>query len=396
MTTPRATYAWRALLDRLHRWFDRHPSAGDHLVAAAAVLVVAGELASGRLISYDAVVAPTTAHVVISLVMVAPLAFGPRAPVAVFVVVMATCVVQVASTDEVLAANVAPLVALYFLVAHGPRRLKPLGLAVALVGGAVMSARASFPGVLDGFVLGTAVVTAEVLVAALLADRRLSRRARLIAVEVERDQQAAIGAAQERARIARELHDVVAHSLAVMVAQADGGRYAAPREPQAASLALAQIAETGRDALAQMRRLLGVLRAGEEGADIAGLVRRVARAGLPVELEVHGPRRDLSPEVQACLHRVAQEALTNVLKHADSPQRVEVVLRFLDAEVELTVRDDGRAAAAGDGQGHGLAGMRERVALHTGTLHAGPRPGGGYEVRARLPARTPDMAESLA
>ena len=128
-----------------------------------------------------------------------------------------------------------------------------------------MSWRASFPGVLDRFVLGTAVVTTYVLLAALLAGRRVSRRARWAALELERDQQAEIGAAQERARIAREMHDLVAHSLAVIVAQADGGRYAAPSDPDAASRALGQIAETGRDALAQMRRLLGDLRtSGEE------------------------------------------------------------------------------------------------------------------------------------
>jgi signal transduction histidine kinase len=259
-----------------------------------------------------------------------------------------------------------------------------------------MSLRASLPGVLDGFVLGTAVVSAEVLLAALLADRRVSRGARLAALEVERDQQAEIGAAQERARIARELHDVVAHSLAVMVAHADGGRYAAPEDPAAASRALAQIAETGRDALAQMRRLLGVLRAGEEGADLPGLVRRLAGAGLPVEFEIEGPARELPADVQLSIHRVAQEALTNVLRHAVSPRRVEVVLRYLDSEVELAVRDDGRAIAAGDGQGHGLAGMRERVALHNGTVHAGPRAGGGYEVRARLPVRAGDVAELRA
>ena len=145
--------------------------------------------------------------------------------------VMATCLIQLAVTEHVLVADLAPLVALYYLIVHGPSRLKPIGLGVALVGGAVMSARSSFPGVLDGFLLGTAVVTAYVLLAALLADRRVSRRARLAALEVERDQQAEIGAARERARIARELHDVVAHSLAVMVAQADGGRYAAPGIP---------------------------------------------------------------------------------------------------------------------------------------------------------------------
>jgi signal transduction histidine kinase len=379
------------LLAGLHRWFDRHPLAGDHLVAAVTVLLVAGELTSGRLVSSDTPVAPTTEEVVVSLALVAPLAFGPRAPGAVFATVMALCLVQLAVTEHVLIADLAPLVALYYLVVHGPSRLKPIGLGVALVGGVVMSARASFPGVLDGFVLGTAVITTYVLLVALLADRRVSRRARLTALEVERDRQAEIGAAQERARIARELHDVVAHSLAVMVAQADGGRYAAPGDPDAASGALAQIAETGRDALAQMRRLLGVLRAGEEGGDLPGLVRRLAGAGLPVELEVEGRARELPAEVGLCIHRVAQEALTNVLKHAESPQRVEVVLCYLDSEVELTVRDDGRGVAAGDGHGHGLAGMRERVALHSGTLHAGPRAGGGYEVRARLPAPVAEL-----
>jgi signal transduction histidine kinase len=385
-----------SLLARLHRWFDRHPFAGDRLVAAVTVLAVVGELISGRLFSYETSVAPTTEEVVVSLALVAPLAFGPRAPVAVFATVMATCLVQLAVTEHVLVADLAPLVALYYLIAHGPSRLKPIGLGVALAGGVVMSLRASFPGVLDGFVLGTAVVTAYVLLAALLADRRVSRHARLAALELERDQQAEIGAVQERARIARELHGVVAHSLAVMVAQADGGRYAGPGDPDAARRALAQIAETGRDALAQMRRLLGVLRAGEEGADLPGLVRRLAGAGLPVELEVEGPARELPPELQLSIHRLAQEALTNVLKHADSPRRVEVVLRYLESEVELTVRDDGRGTAAGEGQGHGLAGMRERVALHSGTLDAGPGAGGGYEVRARLPAPAGDVAELRA
>jgi signal transduction histidine kinase len=385
-----------SLLAPLHRWFDRHPFAGDHLVAAVTVLLVAGELISGRLFSYETSVAPNTEEVVVSLALVAPLAFGPRAPVAVFATVMVTCLVQLLLTEHVLVADLAPLVALYFLIAHGPSRLKPIGLVVTLVGGVVMSLRASFPGVLDGFVLGTAVVTSYVLLAALLADRRVSRQARLAALELDRDQQAEIGAARERARIARDLHDVVAHSLAVMVAQADGGRYAAPEDPAAASRALSQIAETGRDAVAQMRRLLGVLRAGEEGADLPGLVHRLAAAGLPVELEVEGRARALAAEVQLCIHRVAQEALTNVLKHADSPRRVQVVLRYLDAEVELTVRDDGGGIAAGDGHGHGLAGMRERVALQSGTLHAGPRAGGGYEVRARLPTPAGDVAELRA
>ena len=384
------------MLAQLHRWFDRHPWAGDRLVAAILAVLVAGELISDRLVSYDPSVAPTTEEVLVSLALIAPLPLGPRAPVAVFAMVMTTCLIQLAVTDHVLVADLAPLVALYYLIVHGPSRLKPIGLGVTLVGGAVMSARSSFPGVLDGFLLGTAVVTAYVLLAALLADRRVSRGARLAALEVERDQQAEIGAARERARIARELHDVVAHSLAVMVAQADGGRYAAPGDPDAARGALGQIAETGRNALAQMRRLLGVLRTGEDGDDLAGLVRRLAGAGLPVELEVVGRARELPAEVLLCIHRVAQESLTNVLRHADSPRRVDVVLRYLDAEVELTVRDDGRGIVSGDGQGHGLAGMRERVALSSGRMQAGPRAGGGYEVRARLPAPAGDVAEVRA
>jgi len=384
------------LLDRLHTWLDRHPLAGDHLVAAVTVLLVVGELSSGRLSSYDIAVAPTSEEVLVSLALVVPLLFGPRAPVVVFATVMAASLVQLAVTERVLMADLAPLVALYYLVVHGPSRLKPIGLGVALVGSAMMSARASFPGVLDGFLLGTIVLAAYVLLAALLGDRRVSRRARLVALEVERDQQAEIGAARERARIARELHDVVAHSLAVMVAQADGGRYAAPRDPGAASRALDQIGETGRDALAQMGQLLDVLRAGEEGGDLRSLVRRLAGAGLPVELRIEGRERELPTELRLCLHRVAQEALTNVLKHAGAPRRVEVVLRYVGAEIELTVRDDGRGIASGDGHGHGLAGMRERVALHSGTLRAGPRAGGGYEVRARLPSRVGDVAELRA
>lgn len=353
------------------------------MVAAVTVLLVAGELISGRLFSYDPAIAPTTEEVVVSLALVAPLGFGSRAPVAVFATVMATSLVQLAVTEHVLVADLAPLVALYYLVVHGPGRLKPIGLGVALVGGAVMSWRASFPGVLDGFLLGSAVVTAYVLLAALLADRRVSRRARWAALEGERDQQAEIGAAGERARIARELHDVVAHSLAVMVAQADGGRYAAPGNPDAASRALAQIADTGRDALAQMGRLLGVLRAGEEGGDLRRLVRRLAGAGLPVELEVEGRARELPAELHLCIHRVAQEALTNVVRHADT-DRAELRLEVKPDRLRLVVQDWGRGL---DGQprGGGVQGMRERALLVGGQISVTEPPGGGVRVTLDIP-----------
>src|ERR687897_3201521 len=138
------------LFFHVHRWLDRRPFAGDHLLAAATVLLVVGELISGRLFSSETPIAPTTEEVAVSLALVAPLAFGPRAPVAVFATVMAVCLLQLAVSEHVLLADLAALVALYYLVVHGPDRVKQIGLAVAVVGGVAMSALASFPGVLDG------------------------------------------------------------------------------------------------------------------------------------------------------------------------------------------------------------------------------------------------------
>ena len=181
----------------------------------------------------------------------------------------------------------------------------------------------------------------------------------------------------------------------MIVVQADGAAAGAEQRPAAAAQALRTIGDTGRDALAQMRRLLGVLRsdqgsgvAPQPGADqLEALVAQVARAGLPAELRVEGERRPLDGTVDVAVYRVAQEALTNVLKHAGDVSRVDVLLRYRAGEVELAVRDDGRGGRVrGDGRGHGLAGMRERIDLHDGTLAAGPRQGGGFEVRTVIPA----------
>ena len=218
----------------------------------------------------------------------------------------------------------------------------------------------------------------------------------------ERDQQATIAAAAERARIARELHDVVAHSLSVVIAQADGGRYAADQDPSAATAALHTIAATAREAQAEMRRALGIL-SEQPGAplqpqpgldDLASLVARTREAGLAVELDEDGPRRPLAPGAGVTLYRVAQEALTNVLKHAGPGAKASVALRWEPDQVTLVVRDDGRgAAAADDGRGRGLVGMRERVEPRGGSLSAGPHPDGGFEVRAAIPA-APARAEA--
>jgi len=339
-----------------------------------------------------------------SVALVACLPLRRRAPVAVFGAVSVLCLVQLAALDRIVAGDVVALIALYTLVAYGPGGwVAAVGVACSVVGASLAAARwdASADGVA---LLEVAASTAgSALLAATLGAWRRSRREQLAGLQernrllaIERDQQAAVGAAIERARIARELHDVVAHSLSVIVVQADGAAAGAEQRPAAAATALHTIADTGREALGQMRRLLGVLRAeGPDGPALApqpgteqldALVAQVARAGLPAALSVEGSPRQVPGTVDVTLYRVAQEALTNVLKHGRAVSRVDVVLRYCDHAVELTVRDDGRgAAAASDGRGQGLVGMRERVDLQDGTLAVGPHREGGFEVHATMP-----------
>jgi signal transduction histidine kinase len=198
--------------------------------------------------------------------------------------------------------------------------------------------------------------------------------------------------AEERARLARELHDVVAHAVSMVVVQAEAGA-AAGGPPDRVEEAFDAIADTGRTALAELRRLLGVLRSpGEAGprepqpgvAQLEPLVESVRRAGLPVEVRVEGADRPLPPGVDLSAYRIVQEALTNSVKHA-GPARASVLLRYGERDLELEVVDDGRGPRTGSAAGHGLAGMRERTALLGGELDAGPAPGGGFTVRARLP-----------
>jgi signal transduction histidine kinase len=205
-----------------------------------------------------------------------------------------------------------------------------------------------------------------------------------------------LAATAERARIARELHDVVAHSLSVVVAQADGGRYAGKADPEAALGALDAIAATGRQALTDMRSLLGVLREGggeeyapqPDVASIPALVDDVRASGLDIDLIEEGEPRPLPAGPQLAAYRIVQETLTNVLKHAGPAGRAWVRLQWRPEALELSVLDDGRGAAAlvdGDGSGQGVRGMAERARLHGGRLEAGPRAGGGFGVHAALP-----------
>jgi signal transduction histidine kinase len=215
-------------------------------------------------------------------------------------------------------------------------------------------------------------------------------------LEREREEKALLAAAEERTRIARELHDVVAHSVSVIVAQARAGPHLVDDGARAA--AFRAIESTGRDALVELRRLLGILRSEDQqlaigpqpGLDsLRSLVEQVNTSGLPVRLRVEGTPVSLPAGVDLAAYRIVQEALTNVVKHADAAA-ADVLIRYDPSALEVSVVDDGiGAAAAGNGGGHGLIGVRERVALYGGTVESGPRGDGGYEVRARLPLGSP-------
>jgi signal transduction histidine kinase len=206
----------------------------------------------------------------------------------------------------------------------------------------------------------------------------------------ERDENARAAVAEERARIARELHDVVAHAISVIVLQARGARHA---EGAKRDEALEAIESTGATALTEMRRLLHILRADDEDVALAPqpslahlelLVAQVRDAGLPVDLRIEGERRQLPPGIDVSAYRIVQEALTNALKHA-GPARARVLVRFQPDALELEIADTGTGSSNGVGGGHGLAGMRERVAVFGGELASGPRPEGGFTISARLP-----------
>jgi signal transduction histidine kinase len=208
-----------------------------------------------------------------------------------------------------------------------------------------------------------------------------------------REEEARLAVADERARIARELHDVVGHSVSVMTVQASAVRRLLEADQEKEREALLVVERTGREALAEMRRMVGVLRRPEEAPALAPqpsleqldrLVEQAREAGLPVELRVEGAPVQLPAGVDLTAYRLVQEGLTNALKHARA-EHAEVLVRYRDGHVELTVSDDGAGGGDGDKGGHGLVGMRERVSVYGGELEAGPRPEGGYRLRATLP-----------
>src|SRR5215211_737450 len=296
--------------------------------------------------------------------------------------------------------GIAILVAVYSVAAYGDRWVSLAGLAAAELGSAAVQltpGRFQTPTVVsNGLVIGAAWLLGHFVRVRRDHIARLERTAEL---ERTRAEQARRAVAEERLRLARELHDVVAHSISVIAVQSGVGAHVANSQPEEAAKALAAIEATSRAALTELRRLLGVLRQDGESqgdlapvpglADLDSLLAEVAKAGLGVRLRVEGTPSPLPAGVDLSAYRIVQEALTNVVKHA-GPARAQVTIRYRDHEVMVEVTDDGRGAAAPtvDGRarvGHGLIGMRERVSVFGGDLEVGPRPGGGFRVAARLP-----------
>jgi len=273
------------VLVRAHSWLDRHPAAGDAGIALIALAFCLSTL-------FGSAFEASAANIVLTVLLCAPLAVRRRAPLLAFAAVMVLCAAQLVLVDEFLVANAAVLIALYSLFVYGPRRLAAVGLVVALAGAVPFALHFDELSDSGSAALGWLVMTAHLLLAAVLGDRMRS----------ERERRATLAAAEECARIARELHDVVAHSLSVVIAQADGGRYAAAAHPAAATRALDTIAASAREAQREMRRALGLLGGASEAPlqpqpgveDITSLVQRTRDAGLPVHFTQHGRARPLS------------------------------------------------------------------------------------------------------
>jgi signal transduction histidine kinase len=406
---PERQYRWMSehLEQLLLRLWERGRRAGARhqrlvdLVTALAVagLSIIGLAAQNRLGQVDLIV--------FCACLCAPLCLRHRSPMLSFCLIALVCFVQWLVSGPQLA-DAALLVALYWVARDG----SPAELVVAAGvagGGAIMAAaRWSPTGPLRDWVGLTGLTVAAAGLGVTVRLRRAllaSLHERAARLEFERDQEGRLGAAAERARIAREMHDIVSHNLTVMISLADGAAYAMDATPERALPAMQRVSSTGRQALVEMRRLLGVLR-DDESDDrplepqpslerLDDLVARINAAGIPVSVEIDGEPRELADGVQLAVFRVAQEALTNTLKHAERPARAHLALRCAAEQVDLEVTDSGGNGNGGnggngngnsDGGGRGLRGMRERAAAYGGELEAGPMTQGGWRVHLSLQA----------
>jgi signal transduction histidine kinase len=337
----------------------------------------------------------------LALVHTLPLVARRRFPGAVLALGVASGLAVAALGLSPIVLGVAILVAVYSVAAYGTRWVSLASLAAAEVGSVAVQltpGRFQAPTVVsNALVIGAAWLLGHFVGVRRAYTARLEERT--AELEQAREELARRAVTKERLRLARELHDVVAHAMSVIAVQSGVGAHVASTQPEEAAKALSAIEATSRAALEELRRLLGVLRQDSEPqgdltpvpglADLDSLLAEVSKAGLGVRLRVEGTPSQLPAGVDLSAYRIVQEALTNVVKHA-GPARAQVRIRYGDQEVTVEVTDDGRGvgALAGDGRagvGHGLIGMRERVAAFNGDLEASPRPGGGFRVAARLP-----------
>jgi signal transduction histidine kinase len=372
----------------------------DVLVVVAAVGAVV-ELAAG---SQDFEFQPTASNwflIPAALATILPLLLRRRLPF-----LAPASVLVIAAAVSFVEGNFAPasfsiyasIIAASFLLGMNADRREALAGIPLIVAAVVISIRNQPSGSTDDTVFVTII-----LLCAWAGGFALSRKLaevqraeeRATALAAEQTKLAEEAAEAERSRIARELHDVVAHHVSVMTVQAGAVRRLLKPEQEREREALISVEETGRKALTEMRRLLGVLKEEAAPAPLApqpgmrtldALLDQVREAGLPVELSTEGTPVELAPGVDLSAYRIIQEALTNALKHA-GPARAWVVVRYGERDLELAIENDGRNDGD-ESRGHGLVGMKERVAVYGGELESGPRPGGGFAVRARLPIGT--------
>lgn len=439
-------------LRRLDQWTRLHPVRTDVMAAAAlfTVLVALPWIALGPMVAPDPQGRQTAVSLLAGAGMVLPWAVRRVRPVASAAVVTAAAVLHLLAGPEFSMSLLMVPLTVYNLAANAPRSVSVAGLLLGLVGGVANGVKVwLFPAQFvtpDGLTVRSPAEPLAMVIMAIgcglmvltawafgdvVRNRRLAVRAledRAHRLEVQSRQERELAAADERSHIAREMHDIVAHSLQVVISQADGARYAAAAKPALAVTALETIGQTGRSALADMRQLLGVLRetgetvAGVPGvtdddarrpasvvaspdgrgtrlppgrrpqprlADLPALVETMRLSGLEVSLlETGTPRRALPAGGELAAYRIVQEALTNTLRHGGPDADAFVTLAWTARGLDLQIDDDGRGAAADPatrGSGQGLRGAAERTALFGGTLETGPRVGTGYRVSAHLP-----------